>query len=225
MKHLIHSTNGLWKFYDKNTPLPAYSEIGLAEHQEPAVLVVGVKPTKRYMAVEQYHFSALYDGPSKQDAEWALRRHDEGAEYSTGHIREYGPILPEGEFQLVQLKETRQILVVPGEDTSDRCFLLGEFSRGDHCQIGTDEAHTTGRVLNTIGRKSGGVLFLALLKKDEKITWILSKDNKVEDQVVEFLYNGEYVEKKSLSLFTWGLENEGIATVSGLSGINAGQKL
>ncbi|MBI3633202.1 MAG: hypothetical protein HY226_02835 [Candidatus Vogelbacteria bacterium] len=224
MKHEIVGYQNNWKFHKDGGPFPffgPYKEIpGFL-----SVSLIGVLPQPHYTTVEQYHHSLLYDGPSKiaaQDAQSEFERKI-GGRFSTSHINEYGPVLLKDSFRLVQLEETGQIVVINGEDKSDRCFLMGECNSSYTKNPRLVTELTTGRVLgqcgvdgDVIGNK---VLFLALLNKGERIVFESSEKNFDGEWIKEFVWDSQYVNEKHTQRFEWEQENNGIAVVEGLASI------
>jgi len=125
MKHILLSTG--WSF--STEPFPAYrSELvfGRNKRDREFLPVQNVSPVVIYTVTADYGKTELYKGSDKAAAEAAEAAYDEQNKdsWKSANLQATQPTLPEGKFKVIKTREKGTILVVPGDDRSNRCLLF-----------------------------------------------------------------------------------------------------
>jgi hypothetical protein len=146
MKHIVLCPDR-WEW--STDPFPRY----VLRHTRFFVPVKDVSPVVRYMAraYDGARDVVLYEGADLAAAEAAKAQFD-AEEKAAGRVwraevRSLFPTLPDGQFRVIKTREKGTILVVPGDEPSNRALVfIGADSgfRGDVCVV---PAGTTAHIL------------------------------------------------------------------------------
>ena len=150
MKHILMSTG--WSFSIE--PFPAYrSELvfGRNKRDREFLPVQNVAPVVTYTVTADYGKTVLYQGMDKAAAEAAKAVYDEQnkGSWKTANLQATQPTLPEGKFKVIKTKEKGTILVIPGEDKTNRCLLFVGCSGGFRGGESVLQDGTTATILKT----------------------------------------------------------------------------
>lgn len=150
MKHILMSTG--WSFSIE--PFPAYrSELvfGRNKRDREFLPVQNVAPVVAFTVTADYGKTVLYEGTDKVAAEAAKASYDEQnkGSWKTANLQATQPTLPEGKFKVIKTKEKGTILVIPGEDHSNRCLLFVGCAGGFRGGESVLQDGTTATILKT----------------------------------------------------------------------------
>lgn len=126
MKHLVE--NSKWAYTED--PFPAFRcELTYGRNKRDAnfLPVKGVKPVKSYKMTIQCEVISTFE--TEEQAQQACDDHNKNIDKSweKAYIETTIPLLPENEFRVIKTREKGTIMVVGGEDTTNRClFCVGQ---------------------------------------------------------------------------------------------------
>lgn len=150
MKHILMSTG--WTY--SNEPFPAYrSELvfGRNKRDREFLAIKNIAPEVIYTVTADYGKTELYKGSDKAAAEAAKATYDEQNKgtWKSANFQATQPTLPEGKFKVIKTKEKGTILVVAGEDKSNRCLLFVGCAGGFRGGESVLQDGTTATILKT----------------------------------------------------------------------------
>lgn len=150
MKHILLSTG--WSF--STEPFPAYRAslvFGRNKRDREFLPVQNVSPVVIYTVTAEYGKTELYKGSDKAAAEAAKATYDEQNKdsWKSANLQATQPTLPEGKFKVIKTKEKGTILVIPGEDRTNRCLLFVGCSSGFRGGETVLQNGTTANILKT----------------------------------------------------------------------------
>jgi hypothetical protein len=197
-------------------PFPAYRcnlVYGWNKRDREFLPVKDVTPETQYTVTADYGKTVLYRGTDKAAAEEAKAKYDaeqkakakEGSYWTpTADLRASLPTLPEGKFRVIKTKEKGTILVVPGNDNTNRCLLFvgcaGGF-RGGESVLKDD---TTGTILKTCSAGNAcesSTEVIVLLEPGQSIAF--HTYGRRTNEVYLYTWNGAEVEEKHFSKSEW----------------------
>ena len=196
-------------------PFAAYRaelSFGRNQHDFQFLPVKDVAPVREYVVTADYGKIILYAGTDKAEADVAKARYDDEQKAKNGassaQLNVGLPILPDGKFRIIKTAEKGTILVVPGNDNTDRCLLfvgcVGGFRGGTY--VKTDG--TTGNIIKECSASNAcdsAVEIIVLLKAGQTIA--LRSYGRRNDDVYLYTWDGEAVEKKCFSFGEWEARN------------------
>jgi len=215
MKHIV-MTNA-WEF--GANPFPAYRVnlvYGRNKRDREFLPVKDVTPMTEYRVTADYGRIVLYVDTDKVAAEEAKAKYDAAkkaekpestwtptADLKTGH-----PILPEGKFRVIKTKEKGTLLVVPGNDDTNRCLLFVGCSGGFRGGVGLVGDGTTGTVLKSCSAGNNcdsSIEVIALLEAGQSVAF--HTFGRRTNEVYVYTWDGAKVEKKHFSKSEWDNRN------------------
>ena len=225
MKHIMLSS--AWTFGVE--PFPAYRTslvYGRNKQDREFLPVKGVIPVPRYTVVGEtfggYGAPILYVGTDKAVADKVAAEYNEkqveqklGEASSwtpTAHIQVGSMELPEGEFRVIKTKEKGTILVVPGEDKTNRCLLFVGCTGGFRGGVGVVKDGTTGSLLKECSAGNNcesRAEVIALLESGQSVAFHTS--GRRTDEVYLYTWSGSEVEKQHFSYEEWKARNAVVA--------------
>jgi hypothetical protein len=218
MKHII-LTNA-WEY--GTDPFPAYRAnlvYGRNKRDRAFLPVKGVTPITTYTVTADYGRTTLYSGSDKAKAEATKTQYEtekkEKGEYGYAEMKVGLPTLPEGKFRVIKTKEKGTILVVPGEDKTNRCLLFVGSAGGFRGGVGVVNDGTTGTILkecsagNACESSTEVIVLLEIGQSVAFHTW-----GRRTNEVYLYTWNGEEMEKKHFSNSEWDSRNAVAAPLS-----------
>lgn len=118
------------------------------------------------------------------------------------------PTLPEGRFRVIKTKEKGTILVVPGEDNTNRCLLFVGCFGGFRGGVGVIADGTTGKILKECSAGNACESFvtvIALLEVGQSVAF--HSTGRRTNEVYLHTWTGEKVEAKHFSKSEWDNRN------------------
>jgi len=215
MKHIMLSN--AWEF--GTDPFPAYRVnlvYGRNKRDREFLPVKDVTPMTQYTVTADYGKTVLYIGTDKTAAESAKAKYDaakrvekpESSWTPTADLKAGLPTLPEGKFRVIKTKEKGTILVVPGEDKTNRCLLFVGCAGGFRGGVSVLKDGTTGTILKTCSAGNAcesSTEVIVLLEPGQSIAfWTHGRHT---DEVYQYTWNGVEVEKKHFSKPEWDNRN------------------
>ena len=122
---------------------------------------------------------------------------------------EGAPVLPEGKFKVIRTKAKGTIVVVPGEGSTNRVLLMAGASGGFRGSVGLDKQATTATVLAYAAAGNAcesRAEVAAILEPGQQL--IFKGDGRDGSFVVQFLFNGQIVERKRFTSEEWAFVSE-----------------
>lgn len=206
MKH-INLAPKAWSFTTE--PFPAF-RCGLVfgrNQRDRAFLPVttGVEPVVIYTVEANCGQPPVYVGTDKVAAEEAKAQyHLEHRGCFGGDLVATPPLLPEGKFRVIKTREKGTIMVVPGEDNTNRCLLFVGCEGGFRGGVSIVESGTTGVILKeaSAGNRCESTLeVIALLEVGQSVVFHTS--GRRTDEVYTYTWNGTEVVKTHFSAEEW----------------------
>jgi len=118
------------------------------------------------------------------------------------------PTLPEGKFRVIKTREKGTILVVPGEDKTNRCLLFVGCAGGFRGGVSVLKDGTSGTILKTCSAGNAcesSIEVIVLLEPGQCITfWSYGRHT---NEVYQYTWNGTEMEKKHFSKSEWDNRN------------------
>ncbi len=211
MKH-INLAPKAWSFTTE--PFPAF-RCGLVfgrNQRDRAFLPVaaGAEPVVTYTVDSaNSRIPPVYVGTDKVAAEEAKAQyHREHCGCFGGDLRATPPILPEGKFRVIKTREKGTIMVVPGEDNTNRCLLFVGCAGGFRGGVSLVESGTTGVILKeaSAGNRCESTLeVIAILEVGQSVAFHTS--GRRTDEVYVYTWNGTEVVKTHFSAEEWEQRN------------------
>ena len=211
MRHVILSDDA-WKF--GNDPFPAFRATlvyGMNKSDRQFLPVKDVVPVTQYTVTADYGRTALFVGTDRATAEAAKAKYDAEQKAKAGSssywtptadLKAGLPTLPEGKFRVIKTKEKGTILVVPGNDDSNRCLLFvggrGGF-RG-----GVSVIDTTGTILKECSAGNAcesSTEVIVLLEAGQSI--VFHSYGRRTDEVFQYLWDCREVKTLHFSKAEW----------------------
>ena len=211
MKHIILSS--VWVFGAE--PFSAYRcELiyGRNKRDREFLPVKDVIPMTQY-TVGEYGKASLYTGTDKAAAEAAKAKYDAEQKAKadsssswtpTADLKAGLPILPEGKFRVIKTKDKGTILVVPGEDKSNRVLIFVGCTGGFRGGVGVIGDGTNGTILKECAAGNNcesSAEVIVLLEVGQSIAFHAS--GRRTNEVYLYTWNGKEVEKKHFSKSEW----------------------
>ena len=211
MKHINQSAT--WVFSDE--PFPAFRanlSFGRNKNDREFLPVKNIIPVVTYTVTA--NGTSLYNGIDKSEAEKAKADFDaaEKAKVPQSWIRAEMkttlPTLLEGRFQVIKTKEKETIMVVPGEDSTNRCLLFIECSGGFRGDVGIISDGTTGTILKKCSAGNAcdsSITVIVLLDVGQSVAF--HSTGRRTNEVYLHTWDGEKVEAKHFSKAEWDSRN------------------
>jgi hypothetical protein len=211
MKHIMLSN--AWEY--GTDPFPAYRAnlvYGRNKRDREFLPVKDVTPITTYTVTADYGRTTLYSGSDKTKAEAAKTQYEtekkEKGEYGYAEMKVGLPTLPEGKFRVIKTKEKGTILVVPGEDKTNRCLLFVGCAGGFRGGVGVIKDGTTGTILKECSAGNAcesSTEVIVLLEPGQSIAF--HTYGRRTNEVYLYTWNGAEVEKKHFSKSEWDNRN------------------
>jgi hypothetical protein len=226
MKHVIlpESGSAYWKF--EETPFAAF-RCYLGGSLKIVVPVKGVHPVTTVRVVgypyddkgfiKAWYPEVLYQGTDMQKATYVANRcsnivlKNGGTE--TAQIQVVKSLLPANKFRVVSTPKAK-VLVVPGEDDSERAFAFVGCSSGFRGDVRVEEA--TCNVLLSAGvrfRLWGGVEVVAIFEPGQSL--VFHRTGRREDEYVRYTWDGAEMRKDVYPRELWLAASEAASVGSG----------
>lgn len=211
MKHINQS--GSWEF--GIDPFPAFRAnlvFGRNKRDREFLPVKDVTPVTIYTVTA--NGATLYSGIEKAEAEKAKVDFDTAEQakvpqsWSRAELKATLPTLPEGRFKVIKTKEKGTILVVPGEDNTNRCLLFVGCSGGFRGGVGVIADGTTGKVIKQCSAGNAcesSVTVIALLEVGQSVAF--HSTGRRNNEVYLHTWDGSKVEMKHFSKSEWDNRN------------------
>ncbi len=211
MKHIMLSS--AWEFGTE--PFPAYRcnlVYGRNKRDREFLPVKDVTPITTYTVTADYGRITLYSGSDKSKAEEVKANYEaekkEKGEYGYAELRMSSPTLPENRFRVIKTKEKGTILVVPGNDDTNRCLLFVGCAGGFRGGESVLQDGTTGTILKTCSAGNAcesSTEVIVLLEPGRSIAF--HTYGRHTNEVYLYTWNGAEVEKKHFSKSEWDNRN------------------
>ena len=218
MKHVLLSD--AWEF--STEPFPAYRAnlvYGRNKRDRAFLPVKDVMPVTQYTVTADFGKTVLYSGTDKATAEAVKVQYDAEQRAKaekdspswrvpTAEIRAGLPTLPQDKFRVIKTKEKGTILVVPGEDKTNRCLLFVGCEGGFRGGVSVLEEGTTGTILKKCSAGNAcesSVEVIVLLEPGQSIAF--HTYGRSANEVYVYTWNGVSVEKKHFSKAEWESRN------------------
>ena len=201
-------------------PFPAYRVnlvYGRNKRDRQFLPVKDVTPMTQYTVTADYGKTVLYAGTDKAAAEAAKAKYDaeqkakaKSSSYwtPTADLKAGPPTLPENKFRVIKTREKGTILVVPGEDKTNRCLLFVGCAGGFRGGVSVLKDGTTGAILKTCSAGNAcesSIEVIVLLEPGQSIAfWSYGRHT---NEVYQYTWNGTEVEKKHFSKVEWDNRN------------------
>jgi len=210
MRHVWSLCEGVWKHGTEE----GQSFAAFRSPWEDDVFLPCLVPITREYKVEGGRFSVkvLYEGTDKDAAHAAKCVYD-----ARGEIGYFGPggrplpltarltigpaMLPDGEFKVVKTGNT--VMVVPGEDDTNRCLLFIANKAGSR-GVSVLEAGTTGKIIKETHCCDGtAVGVIALLEPGQAVAF----HDCGTDEVRQYTWDGSAIKSKRVSKAEWDVRD------------------
>ncbi len=210
MKH-INLAPKAWSFTTE--PFPAF-RCGLVfgrnqRDRQFLPVTAGAEPVITYTVEANCGHPHVYVGTSKEEALAAKQQyHREHPGCFGGDLRSTPPILPEGKFRVIKTREKGTILVVLGEDTTNRCLLFVGCEGGFRGGVSLLEDATTANILKVAeagNRCDSSCEVIAILDVGQSVVFHTS--GRRTDEVYVYTWNGTEVAKTHFSAEEWKQRN------------------
>lgn len=216
MKHIMLSS--AWEY--GTDPFPAYRAnlvYGRNKRDREFLPVKDVTPITQYTVTADYGKTVLYVGTDKAAAEAVKAKYDteqkakaESSSYwtPTADLKAGLPTLLEGAFRVIKTKEKGTILVVPGEDKTNRCLLFVGCAGGFRGGVSVLKDGTTGMILKTCSAGNNcesSTEVIVLLEQGQSVAF--HTYGRRTNEVYQYTWNGAEVEKKHFSKSEWDTRN------------------
>jgi len=120
--------------------------------------------------------------------------------HNTARLQSGPPTLPEGKFRLVKTSDV--IMVVPGEDSTNRCLLF--VANKSHGKVSVLFDGTTGTIIKECHCFDGNAVgVIALLEPDQAVAFHDCGSNEVR----QYTWSGSAVESKRIPKAEWDVRN------------------
>ncbi|KKU60243.1 MAG: hypothetical protein UX81_C0002G0040 [Parcubacteria group bacterium GW2011_GWA2_47_12] len=211
MKHINQSAS--WDF--STEPFPAFRaslSYGRNKHDREFLPVKDVTPVITYTVTA--NGVALYSGIDKTEAEKAKADFDTAEQakvpqsWRRAELKATLPTLLEGRFRVIKTKEKGTIMVVPGEDSSNRCLLFVGSTGGFRGGVGVIQDGTTGTILKQCSAGNAcesSVTVIALLEVGQSVAF--HSTGRRTNEVYLHTWDGTKVEVKHFSKSEWDNRN------------------
>lgn len=214
MKHVTISNQ--WKWSEE--PFPAFrAELVFGRHKwdREFLPVKNVYPVVTYTVTAEYKEHLLYKGTSETEAKeaeekWDKRKIEEKDHCNKAYMERSHPTLPENQFRVIKTKEKGTILVVPGEDKTDRCLLFVGCEGGSRGGVEILEEFTTSQILKTCSAGNAGtsaIETICLLSPGQTIVFYSWGRGGVKT-VYTYTWDGTKVKEKEYTKDEWDSLND-----------------
>ncbi len=207
MKHLMMSS--AWEF--SADPFPAFRcalIFGRNKRDREFLPVAGVTPITTYTVVGGYGTSVLYEGTDRAAAEAAKTEYEAAkkaaGEYGHASLNTGSSILPENSFRVIKTREKGTLMVVSGEDTTNRALMFIGCAGGFRGGVSLVAEGTTGQVLKTChagNNCESAIEVIALLEVGQSVAFHSS--GRRTDEVHVFTWDGTQVNQQHYSAAEW----------------------
>jgi len=211
MKHINQSAT--WEFGTE--PFPAFRaslSYGRNKHDREFLPVKDVTPVITYTVTA--NGATLYSGIEKAEAEKAKADFDTAEQakvpqsWSRAELKATLPTLLEGRFRVIKTKEKGTIMVVPGEDNTNRCLLFIGCSGGFRGGVSIVSEGTTGSLIKQCSAGNAcesSITAIVLLEVGQSIAFHSS--GRRTNEVYLHTWDGTKVEAKHFSKSEWDNRN------------------
>jgi hypothetical protein len=228
MKHIIKSGSGQWKF--EETPFPAF-RCYLGGRCRVLVPVKDVQPITTYRvigysydeksgALKESFIQNLYEGTDEQKANYVLHRASNIAikfGVTPAELHVVKSVLPDHKFRVIRTKKGT-MLVVPGEDRSDRALAFVGCESGYRGGVGVEEATCNVLLTARVGfRLWAGVEVVAIFEPGQRITF--HRTGRREDEYVRYTWDGSALKKDVYTPELWEASRLAEAAESGVGDV------
>jgi len=200
MKHIVESKHWKWEqnpFQAFRCYLGGYLKIVVPSRVSPVVTyrVVGY-PYRENGFIKEWFLRTLYEGTNAHEAEYVASRSTNvalkhGAEKA--QVQVVRALLPDHLFRVVRTKKGT-VLVVPGEDKSDRAFAFLGCVSGFRGGVGVEEATCNVLLTARVGfRLWAGVEVVAIFEPGQSLTF--HRTGRREDEYVRYTWDGATLKK------------------------------
>lgn len=211
MKHVALSDSWEWS----DVPFPAYRVslvYGAHKKDRKQLPVKDVAPVTQLTVTADYGKIILYVGTDKVAAEAAKAKYDaeqkerspESSWAPAADMKVGYPTLPEGKFRVIKTQEKGTILVVPGDDDTNRCLLFVGAKGGFRGGARIVEDATTASILlkcSAANKCNSSIEVVALFEVGQSVAFYVF--GQCTSQVYLYTWNGETVEAKHFSSEEW----------------------
>jgi hypothetical protein len=201
MKHIVESKH--WKWEQNPFPgfrcyLGGYLKIAIPSKVSPVITyrVVGY-PYNENGFIKEWFLRTLYEGTNLHEAEYVASRSSNvalkhGAD-TKAQVQVVQALLPDNLFRVIRTRKGT-VLVVPGEDRSDRALVFVGCESGYRGGVGVEEASCnvllTGRVSF---RLWAGVEVVAIFEPGQSL--VFHRTGRREDEYVRYTWDGSALSK------------------------------
>jgi len=208
MKHIMLSS--AWKF--EVEPFPAYRVnlvYGRNKWAREFLPVKGVNPITTYTVTAECGQSVLYTGTDEAKAKEVKEAYD--AEQKTWERANFNvslPTLPEDKFRVIKTREKGTILIVPGEEKTNRCLLFVGCAGGFRGGESVLKDGTTGTILKICSAGNAcesSTEVIVLLEPGQTIAF--HTFGRRTNEAYLYTWNGAALEKKHFSKAEWDNRN------------------
>jgi len=223
MKHVMLSS--AWEYGEE--PFPAYRcnlVYGRNKRDREFLPAKDVVPVTQYTVIAG-NSETLYSGTDKAVAEAARARYDSlpvvlvgddiptSGEYRNNDWDKAGlkasqPTLPEGKFRVIKTKEKGTLLVVPGDDASNRCLLFVGCAGGFRGGVSVLANGTTGNLLKECSAGNNcesSTEVIVILDVGQSVAF--HSFGRRTDEVYTYTWDGAEVEQRHYSKSEWDNRN------------------
>ncbi|MFH0845978.1 MAG: hypothetical protein V1851_01085 [Patescibacteria group bacterium] len=200
-------------------PFPAYRAnliYGRNKRDREFLPVEDVSPVTEYTVTADYGKTVLYTGSDKHTAEVAKAKYDaakkaekpESSWTPTADMKTGLPTLPDGQFRVIKTKEKGTILVVPGNDDTNRCLLFVGCAGGFRGGVSLVKDGTTGNVLKSCSAGNNcesSIEVIALMEVGQSVAFHTS--GRRTNEVYMYTWDGEKMKEKHFSKSEWDSRN------------------
>lgn len=126
----------------------------------------------------------------------------------TANIAAGPTTLPEGKFRVIKTRDKGTILVVPGNDDTNRCLLFVGCAGGFRGGVALVQDGTTGNILKNCSAGNNcdsSVEVIALLETGQSVAF--HSYGRRTNEVYLYTWNGTEIEKKTFSIKEWETRN------------------
>lgn len=193
-----------WKWSED--PFPAFRcelVFGRNKRDKSFLPVKDVVPELRFQ-VTQAAGVVLFESFDREEAKHYLEQYRQDNRYAYVQFREVPPQLPQGRFRVIKTKEKGTLLVVPGQDKSERALVFVGCKGGFRGWVDVVKEATTAQILKLCRAGSAcdsQVEVAALMEKGQEIAFH-SYGRRTND-VYQYLWDGQDLQNKRYSKGEW----------------------
>lgn len=169
--------------------------------------VWGIAPVVMYTVTADSGRTELYNGPDRSCAEQIKSEYNEqnaAGKQGRVELKATAPTLPEGKFQIIKTREQGMILVVPGNDTANRCLLFVGCDSGFHGSVEIVQGATTAQIIKKFVVSNSSKLridVIAILDVEQRVVFHASGCN--IDEVYVYRWSSGEVRSARCSKSEW----------------------